>query len=288
MATFQRLTKNSTKNQNRQSLNSSKNSTPGRAPTTVTQQYTELDEKINRLLASNVKLENQVGTLLEKIGALETQNDSLKEDNAVLRADHIKLSAKLVAAEVKLSSIESDFESSKQKSLQKTVELLEVPEEAAENILGFVKTYAEEIGCAVLETDLDNFYSRTHKTRKNTTKTKIVLEFTSLKKRKEFYFAGREHRFERKNQQQQSGRYRFIKVVDALTQYKKSIFFNIIDHRKTNKDVVKNVWISDGEIFVRRFGSNAAEPVKNQAFVDLLFPAHREDEEDEEDEDGDE
>jgi hypothetical protein len=55
----------------------------------------------------------------------------------------------------------------------------------------------------------------------------------------DFYFAGRDHRFGKKqpqgnNSQQQpvrqtnSAAYRFVKVVDALTYHKKSIFSNII------------------------------------------------------------
>jgi hypothetical protein len=295
MATVQRTTKNSLKN-NRESFNNSsttpKNNTSGRQPVTVAQQYAALDAKITQILVTNTNLETQVGSLLEKVAALEAQNWALKTDNTVLRSNNNALSAKLIAVEVRLSSVEGDIETTKQKSLKNTVEILEAPAEAAENALAFVKEYAQEIGCSIKESDLNNYYSSTH-TRNNTTKTKIVLEFASLKKRKDFYFAGREHRFYKDQQKnQQPRKFRSIKVVDALTQYKKNIFFNIIDNRKINKDVVKNVWISDGEIFVRRFGSTAAEPVKNQAFVDLLFPNRREDEEgdeneDEDDDDGD-
>jgi regulator of replication initiation timing len=291
MAAFQRQTKNSTKHNHRQSFNTTPTLTPNRPPITVTQQYTELNTKINQLIESNLKLEDQIGALLGKVSTLETQNQSLTEDNAVLRADNNALSAKLIAAEVRLSSIESDIESSKQKALQKTVELLEAPTEAKEDVLAFIKKYGQEIGCVVHESDLNHFYARTQKTRSNVTKTKIILEFSTLNKRKEFYLAGRAHRFQKTqgerqqqqhHQQQQQkhrrGEYRLIKVVDALTHYKKSIFFDIIDRRKTYKDVIKNVWITDGDIFVRRFGRTLAEPVKNHSFVDLLFPDHRQDE----------
>jgi hypothetical protein len=40
-------------------------------------------------------------------------------------------------------------------------------------------------------------------------------------------------------------------------------------------EVIKNVWISDGEIFVRRFRKTALETVKTSEFADLLFPARR-------------
>jgi hypothetical protein len=145
--------------------------------------------------------------------------------------------------------------------------------------LAFIKTYSTEIGCAVEESDINNVYSRTQKTRNNTTKTKIVLEFTTLKKRKDYYFAGRNFRFhknqkDRQQQQQRGGAYRFIKVVDAITPYKSSIFFSIAENRKIHREVIQNVWISDGEIFVRRFGKTASEPVKTLEFADL-FPARR-------------
>jgi hypothetical protein len=105
----------------------------------------------------------------------------------------------------------------------------------------------------------------------------------------DFYYAGRDHRFDKKQQQRKDrqqqqhqdrqtsgGEFRFIKVVDALTYSKKSIFFNIIQQRKDRKGVVKNVWISNGDVFIRRFGATSAEPVKNQEFVDLLFQSHQE------------
>jgi hypothetical protein len=104
------------------------------------------------------------------VGDLEVNNKSLSEENISLRA-------KLTAAEVKLTTIECEIESARQKSLQKTVELLEVP--TGVDALAFLKTYSTEIGCAVEESDINNIYSRTQKTRNNSTKTKIVLEFTT-------------------------------------------------------------------------------------------------------------
>jgi hypothetical protein len=62
-------------------------------------------------------------------------------------------------------------------------------------------------------------------------------------------------------------------VVDALTLYKKKIFFSIADSRKIHPEVINNVWITDGEIFIRRCGSKAAEPVKDLEFANLLFSA---------------
>jgi hypothetical protein len=57
---------------------------------------------------------------------LETNNKLLAEDNIALRADNNALSAKFIATELKLTLIEDDIDSVKQKSLRKTVELLEV------------------------------------------------------------------------------------------------------------------------------------------------------------------
>jgi regulator of replication initiation timing len=179
MATFQRSTKNSAKSQ--QQHRQSFNGTPERQPQTVAQQYAELNAKIKQLIDSNAKLETNIGTILEKVESLEEQNKSLAEDNAVLRADNKALSSKLAAAEVRLSTIETEIKANKQKSLRNIVELLEVPVGAKEDVLGFVKKYAQDIGCAVSEADLDNYYCRTSKNRSNVTKTKIVLEFLSLK-----------------------------------------------------------------------------------------------------------
>jgi hypothetical protein len=67
------------------------------------------------------------------------------------------------------------------------------------------------IECVFQEADLNNYFSITH----HTTKTKIILEFASLKKRKAFFFAGREeHRFykNQRRDQQPRGQFRSSKL----------------------------------------------------------------------------
>jgi regulator of replication initiation timing len=269
MATV-RQTKNSSKNQHRESLGTPNSNYSNRPPATVAQQYSELDVKISKLIESNSNLERQLSVLLEKVTALDVQNQALTAENIILRS-------KLASTEAKLSSIECDIESTKQKSLQNTVEILEVPADSTADPLKLVVGYSREVGSVVEKSDINNIYTKSTKTRNNTTKTKIIVEFTTLKKRKEFYFAAREHRFNKIKQgrQQSGGGNRPLKVVDALTHYKKNIFFSIADNRKIHPEVIRNVWITDGEIFIRRFGNNAAEPVKDIEFANLLFPAER-------------
>jgi hypothetical protein len=294
------------------------NNTPKtKVPESVTQQYIELDAKLCKVLASNASLESTIATLVSKVEALEAKNTALTVNNDQLRADYSDLSAKLadfeekltnydelradnnalsaklIATEAKLTAIGNnnnafsakltaiggDIELVKQKSLRKTVELLDVPAEASKNITGFISQYSRTVGCEIKAVDVNNYFLRTHTTSKNVTKTKIIIEFVSLKKRMDFYFAGRDHRFNIQKQPQpdnQTDAYRFVKVVDALTQHKKSIFFDIIQQRKEHKDIIKNVWISDGDVFIRRFGSKVAEAVKDQEFVDLLFKTNQE------------
>jgi hypothetical protein len=208
--------------------------------------------------------------LLDKVTALDVQNQTLAAENILLRS-------KLAATETKLSSIKCDIESTKQKSLQNTVEILEVPPDSTADPLKFVVGFLSEINSVVEKSDINNINKKSTKPRNNTMKTKIIVEFLTLKKRKEFYFAAREHRYNKIKQgrQQSRGGSRLLKVVDALTHYKKNIFFSIAENRKIHPEVIKNVWITDGEIFIRRCGSKVAEPVKNLEFANLLFPAER-------------
>jgi hypothetical protein len=77
----------------------------------------------------------------------------------------------------------------------------------------------------------------------------------------DFYFAGRDHRFGKKRDnlqqpehQTSSAEYRFMRVVDVVTHHKKSIC-NIIEQRREHKGVDRNVWITIGNVFIRRFES---------------------------------
>jgi hypothetical protein len=66
---------------------------------------------------------------------------------------------------------------------------------------------------------------------------------------------------------------RYLNVVDYLTHYKKTIFFSIIDQRKEQPDIVKNVWVNNGDIFIRRFGENMpVEAIKNLEYAEAIFP----------------
>jgi hypothetical protein len=86
--------------------------------------------------------------------------------------------------------------------------------------------------------------------------------------------------------------FRRLNVVDSLTYYKKVIYFEIIEQRKKQPDIVKNIWVNDGDIYIRRFGAAAVEVVKNVAFVDVIFdvaqppPVNESGDEEEEDDAG--
>jgi regulator of replication initiation timing len=217
------------------------------------------------------KLEERIENLQKTIDNLENHNKNLADSNNALIAENFALSEKLKSTEIRLDTAFGEIDSVNQRSLSKTVEILDVPNNEAQDVIGFVTQYGCAIGCEITENDLNNCYSKTQQARNNSPKTKIILEFMSLKKRMKFYYASRDFRFG-KNQQQSGGTgYRSVKVVDALTYTKKSIFLDIIEQRKQYKDIVKNVWINDGNIFIRRFGKTVAEPVKNQEFVELLF-----------------
>jgi hypothetical protein len=78
----------------------------------------------------------------KKIGELEVNNKSLTEENTSLRG-------KLIADEIKLTTIECVIESTRQKSLQNTVKSLKVLKETGADALAFIKTYTAEIRCVI-------------------------------------------------------------------------------------------------------------------------------------------
>jgi regulator of replication initiation timing len=245
----------------------SMNSTTPRS-SVMCNKFDELNAKIDKLLENQDKLEKVVENLQQTVQGLQETNKSLVETNKDLKKDNTLLVDKLKSAEIALSSARDEFESVNQRQLRNTVEILDVKIGESENLLDFVTNFAHHINCNVTEHDISNIYSKTtHNKRNNTKNTKIVLEFISLRKRMNFYYSARTYRF---NNTSDAG-YRPIKVVDALTYSKREIFLNIIEERKKHRDIVKNVWISDGEIFIRRFATNVVEPVRNQEFVDMLF-----------------
>jgi chromosome segregation ATPase len=277
-----RLTKNSLKSSNRQSANFSRRSNgnnqiaPPKKTTTssismsiTAEQFENLSKKVDKLLESQNKLLKTVDDLQQVIVQLEGNNKSLQEANKLLESENTLLSDKLKNTETALSTTSDHFETLHQKYLCNTVEILDVTGDVSDHLMQFVEQYGQIINCNIKEEDISNIYCKTHRVR-NLTKTKIVLQFVSLRKRMQFYYSSRTFRFNKKANDRDAG-HRFIKVVDALTQYKKAIFLEIISQRRKHADIVKNVFVNNGEIFIRRFGINTAEPVKNMEFVETLF-----------------
>jgi hypothetical protein len=144
------------------------------------------------------------------------------------------------------------------------------------------------VGCQINMTDIGNIYTKAEPQRKSKKKptSKIVLTFVHQHKRMDFYYKCRTLRFS--PQSESRGEFHKIKVVDSLTYYKKGIYFELMEQRKKQPDVVKNIWVNDGDIFIRRFGAAAPETVKNEAFVDVIFELAQKQPVIDEDEDEDE
>jgi hypothetical protein len=237
----------------------------------LARQFDLLNGKIDRLLETQNKLEKTVENLQGTIQRLEESNKSLLNSNAELKNENLVLADKLKSTETALSAAIDDLEIIDQRSLNNTVEILGVPSDITKDgILDYVLDYSKTIKCNIEEKDIDNIYLKSNRGRNNTNVCRIILRFITLRKRMDFYYSSRKFRYERKSTPGDAGNH-LIKVVDALTYNKRSVFLEIIEQRKQHKDVLKNVFINDGNIFVRRFGSKAAEPVKNMEFVSILF-----------------
>jgi hypothetical protein len=233
-------------------------------------QLSDLAKKVDQLLSSHELLKKSVSTLEAVITKLDETNKNLLEVNQQLVEENKQLADELKQTKTTLSSAIDNLETANQKFNNKTVEILGAVVGENEHPGDFVTRVGDAIGCPVGPADVDNVYKKVVFQKDRPPRTKVIVTFNHLWKRMDFYLKSR--KFKSNPPQQCDAGLRKLNVVDFLTHFKKGIFLNIIDYRKQYPDVVKNVWISNGDIFIRRFGPNpSVEVVKNNDFVETIF-----------------
>jgi hypothetical protein len=237
--------------------------------TGVSKQIETLSSKFDLMLKGQTALKNDVKNLTETIGQLETSNKNLLKLLKGVMAKNVALTKDLKKAETTIGTLNDELETQKQRLINDTVEILGVSIKEPDNPLEFVQKLGQAVHCDLDANDVSNLYVRDVPQRKGPPKQKIIVSFVRHSKRMEFYLKCRKFRFSPPSEG--AAVLRNIKVVDALTYYKKIIYFEIIECRKKQQDIVKNVWVNDGDVYIRRFGATAPEPVKNVAFVNLIF-----------------
>jgi hypothetical protein len=229
-------------------------------------QLSDLTKKVDQLLSSHEILQKSVATLENVITKLDDTNKNLLEVNQQLVADNKQLSDELKRTKSTLSTVIDDLETTNQKFHNKTVEILGAVVGDTEHPGDFVI----RVGCPVAASDIDNVYKKVVVQKDRPPRTKVIVTFNNLWKRMDFYYKCR--KFKHNPPQHCEAGLRKLNVVDFLTHFKKGIFLNIIDYRKQYSDVIKNVWVSNGDFYIRRFGNNPiVEVVKNYAFVEAIF-----------------
>ncbi len=221
----------------------------------TSKQLTDLSNKFDRMLANQDYLQKTV--------------DDLLQINREMKAINRKLADKLKSAETTISTLVDELETQKQRFLNNTVEILGSTVTKTDDPQEFVRQLGESVGCEVDSADIGSIGIRMESQRKGPPKPKIVVSFMRLAKRMDFYYKCRKMRLSPSSDA--TPEFRKLNVVDALTHYKKAIYFEIMEQRKKHPDIVKNIWVYDGDIFIRRFRTDDVEVVKNTAFVDVIF-----------------
>jgi hypothetical protein len=233
-------------------------------------QLSELNKKVDQLLISHNLLQKSVETLQNVIVKLEDTNKNLLSVNQQLTDENKQLADQLKKTKSTLSTVIDDLESSNQRFHNKTVEIQGVVVGEDQDACDFVIHIGQTVGCTVTAEDIDNVYKKIEYRHQQQPRTKVIVTFNNLRKRMDFYYKSR--KFKHNPPKVCEAGLRKLNVVDYLTYFKKTIFLNIIDHRKDHPDIVKNVWINNGDIYIRRFGENMpAEVVKNADYVEAIF-----------------
>lgn len=208
----------------------------------------EMINNMNALTASNNYMAeslNKINNTLSNISSqvVELQNKDLEKSKQIREMDN------------KIRRLE-------QKALEKNIEITN----ANAVVMGaeaVVKKVAASVGVDVTDAHIDNAYSIK-------TKNKIIVEFSSLNKKKEIMRKMKRHRVDENvlDDENNNPTNRFIYINDELTADNRRILW--MAKTKAKENGWRYVWVKDGRIYAKRNENSAQIIINNQSDIEKI------------------
>lgn len=208
----------------------------------------EMINNMNALTASNNYMAeslNKINNTLSNISSqvVELQNKDLEKSKQIREMDN------------KIRRLE-------QKALEKNIEITN----ANAVVMGaeaVVKKVAASVGVDVTDAHIDNAYSIK-------TKNKIIVEFSSLNKKKEIMRKMKRHRVDENvlDDENNNPTNRFIYINDELTADNRRILW--MAKTKAKENGWRYVWVKDGRIYAKRNENCAQIIINNQSDIEKI------------------
>lgn len=212
-----------------------------------------IQQLASSLTSSHADLNQQITGAMNKINetlaALTTQVNNLQEKDKQ-RAQQI-------------AEMESRINKLEQQTINQNIEIKFVPETETDP-KATIKTIAESVGVVVADADVGKAYRI--KRNKN-----IIIEFTSLSKKKEIMEKIKNHRIDSNTLYENTNKTNnnYIYINDELTPHNRRLLW--MAKIKAREHKWKFVWIRDSHIYARRNENSKHIIINNSADIELIY-----------------
>lgn len=206
-----------------------------------------------QLAAITTQLQQQQGTLLQINENITNLNDKV-----------IELQNQNKEKEKRIDDMENKMHTLEQKIIRKNIEINNIQNEDI-NVNEIVQLVAGKASVNIEESDIDNVY-------RTKNKKKIVVEFCTMRKKKELMANIKGHRLEAADINKDDGdgkNNKYIYVNDQLTAHKNRLLWLA---KKKARDVNwRFVWVKDGEIYAKKQENESMLKIISESDVEKMI-----------------
>lgn len=225
------------------------------------QQEKELNENVKLMMQNMAMMTAQLTAISVQINNQQETLATINNNVCNLSSQVIELQQQNHDKEKRIGSLEVKISKLEQKALEKNIEINNInnTDVCATDV---VEKLATKLSVDIAETDVDNAY----RTKSN----KIVVELSSLRKKREIMKKIERHRVESSgiNTESDSGKHKYIYVNDQLTAQRRRLLWLA---KKRAKDAGwKFVWVHNGDIFAKKNESANIITINTECDLDQI------------------
>lgn len=208
-----------------------------------TQTNTTIQGTLNSIIDTNTNVQTTLNGIMSTLANLTSQLNNLCEINK--------------KNEKQMQDMDKRINNLEQQLLNKNIEIKNVPDE---KMLpnDIVKTIASSLEVKIDDTDISNSY---HPKKSQ----KVIVEFTSINKKKEFMGKIKRHRVESSIITGDTNNKSFVYINEQLTANKRHLLWLVKTRAKESN--WKFVWVKNGNIFAKR--NEISNPIIINNTVDI-------------------
>lgn len=222
----------------------------------------DLGESMKIMMQNMSHITTQLSSISNQLQNQQTTLTQINDKVSHLSTQVIELQKQNQEKDQQINEMQTKINNLEQKAIEKNIEINNINNEnlTASEV---VEKIATNLCVELRETDIENVY---HTKGKN----KVVVELSSLRKKKEIMSKLERHRMEATgiNKDDSSEKHKYIYINDQLTMQKRRLLW--LAKTKAKEASWKFVWVRNGEIYARKMEKTNFININNECDIELI------------------